>query len=58
MITDVADRAQELKFMVNRMYGEMDEGEEDAEEPLGLEVLKVCVQDDHSTEEPAGWVVG
>ena len=23
-----------------------------------LEVLKVCVQDDHSTEEPAGWVVG
>jgi len=37
MNTDVADRAQELKFMVNRMYGEMDEGEEDAEEPLGAE---------------------
>ncbi len=33
MNTDVADRAQELKFMVNRMYGEMDEGEGDAEEP-------------------------
>ncbi len=37
MNTDVADRAQELKFMVNRMYGEMDEGEEDAEEALGAE---------------------
>ena len=37
MNTDVADRAQELKFMVNKMYGEMDEGDEDAEEPLRAE---------------------
>ena len=33
MNTDVADRAQEFRFMVNRMYGEVDEGEEDGEAP-------------------------
>ena len=31
MNSDLADRAQELKFMVHRMYGEVDDGDVDGE---------------------------
>ena len=31
MNSDVVDRAQELRFMVSRMYGEVDDGEDDEE---------------------------